>query len=105
MRSPFLYVEVLMKTLDELWYGNISSFEQCTRGDKQRKELLKLVPRNREELDGTITVKQKETIEKFEECMNEMYTITERDAFSYGFCLGVHLMAEFFLLALGGDDS
>ena len=27
-----------MKTLDELWYGNISPFEQCTRGDKRLKE-------------------------------------------------------------------
>lgn len=43
MRSPFLCAEVLMKTLDELWYGNISPFEQCTRGDKRLKELLKLV--------------------------------------------------------------
>ena len=74
-----------MKTLDEFWYGNISPFEQCTRGDKRLKELLKLVARNREELDGTLTDKQKETLEKFEECMNEMHSITERDAFSYGF--------------------
>ena len=27
-----------MKTLDELWYGNISPFEQCTRGDTRLKE-------------------------------------------------------------------
>ena len=39
-----------MKTIDELWYGSISPFEQCTRGDKRLKELLKLVARNREEL-------------------------------------------------------
>ena len=57
-----------MKTIDELWYGNISPFEQ------------------------------KETLEKFEDCMNEMHSITERDAFSYGFRLGVQLMAESFLL-------
>ena len=101
MRSPFLYAEVLMKTLDELWYGNISPFEQCTRGDKRLKELLKLVARNREELDGTLTDKQKETLEKFEECMNEMHSITERDAFSYGFQLGVQLMAESFLQPMG----
>ena len=94
-----------MKTLDELWYGNISPFEQCTRGDKRLKELLKLVARNREDLDGTLTDKQKETLEKFEECMNEMYSITERDAFSYGFRLGVQLMAESFLLPLGEDDA
>ena len=30
-----------MKTIDELWYGNVSPFEQCTRGDKRLKELLK----------------------------------------------------------------
>ena len=52
-----------MKTIDELWYGNVSPFEQCTRGDKRLKELLKLVARNRKELDGTLTDKQKETLE------------------------------------------
>ena len=104
VRSPFLYAEVLMKTLDELWYGNISPFEQCTRGDKRLKELLKLVARNREDLDESLTEKQKETLEKFEECMNEMHSITERDAFSYGFRLGVQLMAESFLLPIGEDE-
>ena len=82
-----------MKTLDELWYGNISPFEQCTRGDKRLKELLPLMARNRDELGASLTDKQKETLEKFEDCMNEMHSITERDAFSYGFRLGVRLMA------------
>ena len=50
--------------LNELWYGNVSPFEQCTRGDKRLKELLKLVARNREDLDGTLTEMQKETLEK-----------------------------------------
>ena len=94
-----------MRITDELWYGNISPFEQCTRGDKRLKELLQLVARNREELDGTLTDKQKETLEKFEECMNEMHSITERDAFSYGFRLGVQLMAEAFLLPMGENDD
>ena len=94
-----------MQTTDELWYGNISPFEQYTRGDKRLKELLKLVSRNREELVSTLTDKQKETLEKFEDCMNEMHSITERDAFSYGFRLGVQLMAESFLLPLGEDEN
>lgn len=66
-----------MKTIDELGYGNISPFEKCTRGDKRLKELLKPVAGNREELGETFTDKQKETIEKFEDCMNEMHSITE----------------------------
>jgi hypothetical protein len=94
-----------MDIINELWYGNISPFEQCTRGDKRLKELLKLVAQNREELDGTLTDKKKETLEKFEDCMNEMHSITERDAFSYGFRLGVQLMAESFLLPLSEDES
>ena len=93
-----------MKILDELWYGNISPFEQCTWGDKRLKELLKLVSRNREELCGMLTDKQKETLEKFEECMNEMYSISERDAFAYGVRLGVRLMAEAFLSTLSEDE-
>ena len=51
-----------------------------------------------------LTDKQKETLEKFEDCMNEMHSITERDAFSYGFRLGVRLMAESFLQPIGEDE-
>ena len=90
-----------MDIITELWYGNISPFEQCTRGDEGT---LKAVARNRKELDGTLTDKQKEALEKFEDCMNEMHSITERDTFSYGFRLGVQLMAEDFLLPLGEDE-
>jgi len=93
-----------MKILDELWYGNISPFEQCIRGDKQLKELLKLVARNKEELDASLTDKHKETLEKFEENLNEMHGIAERDAFSYGFSLGVRLMAEAFLQPIGDEE-
>ena len=93
-----------MKTIDELWYGNIAPFEQCTRDDKRLKELLKLVARNREELDGTLSDKQKERLEKFEENMNEMHGVAERDAFSHGFRLGVQLMAESFLQPIAFED-
>ena len=93
-----------MKTIDGLWYGNIAPFEQCTRDDKRLKELLKLVARNKEELDGTLTDKQKEALEKFEECMNEMHGVAERDAFSYGFRLGVQLMADSFLQPIAFED-
>ena len=37
--------------------------------------------------------------------MNEMYSITERDAFSYGFRLGVRLMSEAFLQPMGEDEG
>ena len=93
-----------MKIIDELWYGNISPFEQCTRKNKKLKETLTLMARNREELDTTLTDKQKETLEKFEDCMNEMHSLTERKAFSYGFKLGMHLMAESIIMMLNEDE-
>ena len=93
-----------MKTIDELWYGNVAPFEQCTRGDKRLKELLSLVARNREELDSSLTDRQKEILEKFEENMNELHGVTERDAFSHGFRLGVQLMAESFLHPITFED-
>ena len=97
MQSPFLYAEVLMKTIDELWYGNISPFEQSTRGDKRLKELLKLVARNREELDGTLTDKQKEIFEKFNDCYDELTDINEREIFVYAFRLGMRIAIEVLL--------
>ena len=92
-----------MDIIKELWYGNVAPFEQCTRGDKQMKELLSLTARNRDELGEGLTEKQKETLEKFEEALNEMHSIAERDAFSYGLRLGLRLMAEAFLQPLCED--
>ena len=93
-----------MKTIDELWYGNISPFEQSASGNKRFAELLKLLNQNREELSEALTDKQKETLEKYEEIMKEMYNVTERDAFSYGFRLVTRLMAEAFMLPLCEDE-
>ncbi len=79
-------------------------FEQSTRDDKRLKELLKLMARNRDELEKTFTEKQTETLEKLEDCMNEMHSLTERDAFSYGFRLGARLMAVSFFMSIADDE-
>ncbi|MBP5781544.1 MAG: hypothetical protein J6X34_09985 [Clostridia bacterium] len=50
--------------------------------------------RNRDELSETLTDKQLETLEKYDEAMNEMHSVAEVEAFSYGFRLGVKMMIE-----------
>jgi len=45
-------------------------------------------------LSETMTDKQLETLEKYDEAMNEMHSLTEVEAFSYGFRLGIRLMIE-----------
>ena len=89
-----------MGNIEELWYGNVALFEQCTQGDKQIKELLSLTARKRDELGERLTEKQRETLEKFEEALNEMHSIAERDEFSCGLRLGIRLTAEAFLQPL-----
>ena len=56
--------------------------------------MLSLMGRNRDELSETLTDKQLETLEKYDEAMNEMHSLAEVEAFSYGFRLGVWLMIE-----------
>ncbi len=50
--------------------------------------------RSRDELSETLNDKQQETLEKYAEAMNEMHSLAEVEAFSYGFRLGVKLMIE-----------
>ena len=50
--------------------------------------------RNRDELTETLSDRQPETLEKYDEAMNEMHSVAEAEAFTYGFRLGVRLMIE-----------
>ena len=56
--------------------------------------MLKLVARNREELDGMLTDKQKEIFEKFHDCWDEYVSIAEVAIFEYALRLGARLVME-----------
>ena len=83
-----------MTLLEDLWYGNLNPHEAILTENRRYKRLLSLMGRNRDELSETMTDKQLETLEKYDEAMNEMHSLTEVEAFSYGFRLGVRLMIE-----------
>ena len=83
-----------MTVLENLWYGNTDPHEEILTENKQFKRLLSLMGRNRDELSETLNDKQQETLEKYDEAMNEMHSLAEVEAFSYGFRLGVRLMIE-----------
>ena len=91
-----------MRTLlEELLYGNIYPQEQIKKNKREVKELVSLIGKNREELSATFTDEQKTTLEKYDDCVNEMYGIIEREAFAYGFRLGGKLTLE---ILYGNDD-
>ena len=83
-----------MTLLEELWYGNVNPHEAILTENRRYKRLLSLMGRNRDELSETLTDKQQETLEKYDEAMNEMHSLAEVEAFSCGFRLGVWLMIE-----------
>ena len=83
-----------MTLLENLWYGNIDPHETILTTNKRYKHLLSLMGRNRDELSETLTDKQAEMLEKYDDAINEMHSVAEVEAFSYGFRLGVRLMIE-----------
>ena len=83
-----------MTLLEDLWYGNINPHEAILTENKQYKHLLSLMGRNRDELSETLTDKQLEALEKYDATVNEMHSLAEVEAFSYGFRLGIRLMIE-----------
>ena len=56
-----------MKTLEELYYGNILPNESCAKLNDEVKELLKLLNRNEDEFLKTLSDEQKIIFEKYKE--------------------------------------
>ena len=80
--------------LEELWYGNVCPNEGCREVTKETKELMKYIAEHHDNLHATLTEKQKETLEKFDDCYSELTDINERDIFVYAFRLGARMMLE-----------
>lgn len=93
-----------MTVLEELWYGNVVPHEAILQDDKQFKNLLSLMGRNRDRLSDTLTDQQKATLANYDDAINEMHSLTEQAAFRYGISLGVRLMTESVSIQLTTED-
>ena len=83
----------MKRTLIDFWYGNINP-QDHKQDDPRIADLLKLMGRNRSELNQTLNDSQREILEKYEDCANEMTSYCERDIFIYAFRLGMRLAIE-----------
>ena len=83
-----------MGIIDELWYGNISPCEREFKKGSTYSELLGYIVRHQQDLLKRMNDEEKEIFEKFTECTNEMYSMTEREAFVSGFTLGARIIIE-----------
>ena len=78
--------------LEELFYGNICPSTDCRSRDKETKQLMGYIADHHDNLLSTLNEQQKEILEKFDDCYNELIDINEREIFAYAFKLGAKLM-------------
>ena len=83
-----------MNILEDLYYGNISPHERYIKQGSKVEKLVKLTCKNEDELNNSLTEKQKETFEKFKDVTSELSCITEREAFTAGFILATRIMMQ-----------
>ena len=80
--------------LEELFYGNVCPNTDCRSNDEQTKILMGYIADHHDALFKELTEKQKETLEKFDDCWNELTDINEREIFVYAFRLGMLIAIE-----------
>lgn len=80
--------------LEELFYGNICPNTDCRSHDKETKQLMGYIADHHDNLLSTLNEQQKEILEKFDDCYNELTDINEREIFAYAFKLGMSIAME-----------
>ena len=80
--------------LEELFYGNICPNSDCRSHDKEMKQLMGYIADHHDNLLSTLNDQQKELLEKFDDCYNELTDINDREIFSYAFKLGMRIAIE-----------
>ena len=80
--------------LEELFYGNICPNTDCRSSDKETKQLMGYIANHHDNLLSTLNDQQKEILEKFDDCYNELTDINEREIFTYAFRLGMRIAIE-----------
>lgn len=83
-----------MKLLEELWYGNIEPTDFDADAGKDYKEALRLISRNEEKLQATMTDEQKELFSRYMDCVREHQSMAECLLFQNSFRLGARIMLE-----------
>ena len=80
--------------LEELWYGNVGQSTGCRDATTAEKRLMGSIAKHHEELEATLTDKQKEIFEKFDGDYAELMEMSEREVFLYAFKLGARIAIE-----------
>ena len=80
--------------LEELFYGNVCPNTDCRNYEQDTKELMGYLSEHYDTLLNELNDKQKEVLEKFDDCYSELTDINERQLFVYAFRLGMRIAIE-----------
>ena len=83
-----------MSIIGDLWYGNIAPWEREIKRSSDYADALERIVQLETDLHARLNDEEKEILEKFVNCTNEMCCISEREIFVQGFMLGAKLIIE-----------
>lgn len=83
-----------MRILEEFWYGNIEPTEYNTFSCVEYKEALRLISRNEEKLQSTMTDAQKELFSRYADSVRIFQDMAECLLFQNSFRLGARMMLD-----------
>ena len=83
-----------MSIIEDLWYGNISPCERDIKRSSEYADVLKRIVQHEAELHARLNDEEKEILERFVDCSNEICSLSEREAFARGFVLGARIIIE-----------
>ena len=83
-----------MRILEEFWYGNIEPTDYDPSTCKEYKEVLRLITKNEEKLQASMTDGQKELFSRYTDAVREYQTMAECLLFQNSFRLGARMMLQ-----------
>ena len=83
-----------MSIIEDLWYGNISPCERDIKRSSEYADVLERIVQIEADLHARLNDEEKEILERFVDCSNEMCCMSEREMFVRGFTLGIKLIIE-----------
>ena len=85
-----------MYILEEFWYGNINPAERPFQRQRRFDKAFRMLAKNEEKLLESLNEQEKELLEKYKACYDEMIQTTECQTFIKGFKLGARFFIECF---------
>lgn len=84
----------MAKVIDMLYEGQLEPVRSIGKNNVEMRRMEYLIDRNKSKLKEALDNNERETLEKYSECINEYIVLITEQAFNDGFCLGARILSE-----------